>query len=282
VDAIAWGRPVRLLLGGGRRLGVVYIRARITTACSFHTKVLYTVAASLPKTAKSLERPFPNISTTPPTVKLARLTEQPVPMDPPSPSKLGMSPPWKPRVASPEHLGREVPYGEPLLQSPSMPHLGAIPPLSPTRSPTRSPIRSQHRRTDSDVSVQGLATMFEGLEVKDPREAVQRYKQLLDKEKLRFVDKLKRQEKEHTMSVERRALRIEELESELALARSQLQAGVSRAQYEKEYMDNKANVKRWEQLFKEREDQWNSDHRKLVSSTQNKTWARANAVTRRI
>jgi hypothetical protein len=46
-----------------------------------------------------------------------------------------------------------------------------------------------HRRTDSDVSVQGLAVMFEGLEVKDPREAAQRYKQMLEKEKLKWNEK---------------------------------------------------------------------------------------------
>ena len=123
-----------------------------------------------------------------------------------------------------------------------------------------------HRRTDSDVSVQGLATMFEGLEVKDPREAAQRYKQMLDREKIRWMDKFNRHEKDHSAILERKALRIEELESELAQARSSLQVGVSREQYEKEWKANQANVKKWEQVFKEREERWTSDSIKVVSS----------------
>jgi hypothetical protein len=184
-------------------------------------------------------------------------------MDPPSPLKLAMSPPWKPFVLSPERAAGTIPpYGEPFPQSPSAPLLSSIPPLSPTRSP----LRSTHRRTDSDGSVQGLAIMFEGMEVKDPREAAQRYKQMLDKEKTRWIEKLSRQDKEHAIIVERRNLRIEELESALATARTELQVGVSREQYEKEYKANKANVKKWEQIFKEREDQWRADHSNLVSA----------------
>ncbi|KAL5117936.1 hypothetical protein ACEQ8H_004081 [Pleosporales sp. CAS-2024a] len=182
-------------------------------------------------------------------------------MDPPSPSKLGMSPPWKPFALSPERAAGTIPpYDGPLPQSPSAPLLSSIPPLSPTRSPNRSPIRGPlHRRTDSDVSVQGLATMFEGLEVKDPREAVQRYKQLLDKEKMRWTEKFNRHERDHSAILERKALRIEELESELAQAKANLQAGVSKEQYEKEWKANKANVKKWEQVFKDREERWTAD-----------------------
>jgi hypothetical protein len=122
-----------------------------------------------------------------------------------------------------------------------------------------------HRRTDSDVSVQGLAVMFEGLEVKDPREAAQRYKLMLEKEKAKWVEKLNRHDKDHAVTLERKALRIEELESELAQAKASLQVGVSREQYEKEWKANKANVKRWEQVFKEREDRWTADSIKAVS-----------------
>jgi septum formation inhibitor MinC len=122
-----------------------------------------------------------------------------------------------------------------------------------------------HRRTDSDVSVQGLATMFESLEVKDPREVAQRYKQMLEKEKAKWVEKLNKHDRDHAMILERKAVRIEELESELAQAKSNLQIGVSREQYEKEWKANKANIKKWEQVFKEREDQWKADHHKVVS-----------------
>jgi hypothetical protein len=106
--------------------------------------------------------------------------------------------------------------------------------------------------------------MFEGLEVKDPREAAQRYKHMLEKEKAKWVEKLNRHDKDHAVTLERKALRIEELESELAQAKASLQVGVSREQYEKEWKANKANVKRWEQVFKEREDRWTADSIKAV------------------
>ena len=107
--------------------------------------------------------------------------------------------------------------------------------------------------------------MFEGLEVKDPREAVQRYKQMLEKEKSKWAEKFHRYEKDHGTILERKALRIEELESELAQARSSLQVGVSKDQYEKEWKAHKANVKKWEQVFKDREERWTSDSIKVVS-----------------
>lgn len=108
--------------------------------------------------------------------------------------------------------------------------------------------------------------MFEGLEVKDPREAMQKCKQALDREKTKWADKFTRQEAQHNMIVERKKIRIEELEGELAAAKSGLQAGISKEQYEKEYRSNKANVKRWEQVFKEREDQWRADAHRAVST----------------
>ena len=70
------------------------------------------------------------------------------------------------------------------------------------------------------------------------------------------------------MILERKAVRIEELESELAQAKANLQVGVSRDNYEKEYMANKANIKKWEQVFKQREDQWRTDNIKVVSASQ--------------
>jgi hypothetical protein len=181
-----------------------------------------------------------------------------------------MSPPWKPFALSPERVsGMIPPYGEPLPQSPSAPLLSSmVPPLSPTRSPSRSPVRSpMHRRTDSDVSVQGLANLFETLEVKDPREAAQRYKRMLDVEKQKWIEKLNRREKEHASSMERKALHIEDLESQLAQAKTNLQVGISREQYEKEWKANKANVKKWEQVFKDREEQWKCDAIRSVSES---------------
>jgi hypothetical protein len=78
-----------------------------------------------------------------------------------------------------------------------------------------------HRRTDSDVSVQGLAVMFEGLEVKDPREAAQRYKLMLEKEKAKWVEKLNRHDKDHAVTLERKALR-EAMGAGLQRARRQM------------------------------------------------------------
>lgn len=108
--------------------------------------------------------------------------------------------------------------------------------------------------------------MFETLEVKDPREVAQRYKQLLEKEKAKWVEKLNRQDNQHTMILERKNLRIEELEGDLAQLKVDLQFGVSKEQYEKEYKASKATIKRWEQVFKEREDKWRAENHRNVSS----------------
>jgi len=107
--------------------------------------------------------------------------------------------------------------------------------------------------------------MFETLEVKDQRELANRYKQLVEKEKEKWSERLNKQERDHAMILERRALRIEELESDLAQAKRDLQVGVSRENYEKEFMSHKANIKKWEQVFKQREDQWKADHSRAVS-----------------
>lgn len=114
--------------------------------------------------------------------------------------------------------------------------------------------------------------MFENLEVKDPREASKRFKEALDKEKAKQVEKMNKMEKDHAkrerdldMAVQRRDIRIEELEDLLKAAQHRNVDGVTKAQYEKEYKANKANVARWEQVFKDNEDKWRSTMAKLVS-----------------
>lgn len=106
--------------------------------------------------------------------------------------------------------------------------------------------------------------MFENLGVKDAREVADQYKELLEKERQKWSEKHKKQQTDHAMMLERKALRIEELESDLAQAKANLQVGVSRDNYEKEFMSHKANIKKWEQVFKQREDQWKTDHIKAV------------------
>ena len=162
---------------------------------------------------------------------------------------------------SPERAAGTKPlYGEPVAMSPSTPTLRS-----------HSPLRNAHRRNDSDVSVQGLAVMFENLEVKDPREASLRFKAALEKEKAKNAEKVNklekehaRREKEHELAINRRNVRIEELQSELETVKNDLQVGVSKAQYEKERKAHKANVAQWEKVFKQNEDKWRNTQANLV------------------
>ncbi|KAJ4335054.1 hypothetical protein N0V95_009011 [Ascochyta clinopodiicola] len=175
---------------------------------------------------------------------------------PPSPSKLAMSPSMPHFPASPERAtGTKTSYGDSVVLSPTATRSG-----SRSGSPLRegSPLRS-HRRNDSDVSVHGLAVMFETLEVKDPREARDRYQALLAKDRAKF-EKI---EKEYAMSSSRKEVRIEELKNELKAAKEELDLAVSRDAYEKERKAHKANVAKWEKVFKEREDSWRVSNAKL-------------------
>ncbi|KAH6644731.1 hypothetical protein C7974DRAFT_326460 [Boeremia exigua] len=177
-------------------------------------------------------------------------------MDPPSlpasPSKQAMSPSMP---SSPERRARPA-FGGSVLLSPTTTRSG-----SRSGSPLRdgSPLRSSHRRTDSDVSVHGLATMFETLEVKDPREARDRYMALLAKEKAKF-EKI---EMDYNMSAGRKEMRIEELRNELKDVKEELELAVSRDAFEKERKAHKANVAKWEKVFKEREEAWKVSNAKL-------------------
>jgi Xaa-Pro aminopeptidase len=102
--------------------------------------------------------------------------------------------------------------------------------------------------------------MFETLEVKDPREARDRYMALLAKEKAKF-EKI---ENEYKMSASRKELRIEELKNELRTTKDDLEIAVSRDAFEKERKAHKANVAKWEKVFKEREEAWKVSNAKLV------------------
>jgi hypothetical protein len=152
----------------------------------------------------------------------------------------------------------------------------ASPVLSPSTSNVRSPspLRNTHahRRTDSDVSVQALAGMFENLEVKDPKEASRRYRELLEKERTRHSEKMSKLEKEfakkekdHEMALSRRDIRIDELKSELEHATDSLEVGITKERYEKERQASKAAINKWETVFKQNEERWKGMHHRVVS-----------------
>ncbi|PVI01226.1 hypothetical protein DM02DRAFT_363542 [Periconia macrospinosa] len=123
-------------------------------------------------------------------------------MEPPSsPTKFPMSSGRPVFAASPERAtGVKSPFGGSNPQSPSLPDLRT------------SPLR-RHRRNDSDVSVHGLAAMFENLEVKDFKEAQAKYTQALQKEKTRHAAEIRQMEKDYALGMSRRQIRIEELEA---------------------------------------------------------------------
>jgi hypothetical protein len=155
--------------------------------------------------------------------------------------------------------------------------------MSPSTPPlrTHSPLRHSHRRTDSDVSVTALTGMFENLEVKDPREACKRFKELLDKERIRNAEKLAKiekehakKEKEHEMALSRRDIRIEELKSELEHASGSLDVAITKERYEKERKANKAAINQWETVFKQNEERWKGMQHKMVSKASMITWLR--------
>jgi hypothetical protein len=115
--------------------------------------------------------------------------------------------------------------------------------------------------------------MFENLEVKDPKEACKRFKELLDKERIRHAEKLHRIEKEHAkkereqeMALSRRDIRIDELKSELEHASGSLGEAITKERYEKEREASKAAIKKWEKIFKENEEKWRGDRARAVST----------------
>ena len=116
--------------------------------------------------------------------------------------------------------------------------------------------------------------MFENLEVKDPREACKRFKELLDKERIRHAEKLNKIEKEHAkkereqeMALSRRDIRIDELKNELEHASGSLGEAITKERYEKEREASKAAIKKWEKIFKENEEKWRGDRARAVSSS---------------
>lgn len=189
------------------------------------------------------------------TVKLAKLTESPSGMGPPSPSKFPMSPGMPIFPVSPERAaGTKPPYGAPAAHSPSLPDLRT------------SPLR-KHRRNDSDVSVQGLAAMFENLEVKDFKEAQAKYMNALQKQTTKHANEIRQLEKQHALDTSRRLVRIEELESELSRWTASHKDCTSRETWEKNRQDQRAAIAKWEKAMKAVEEHKLQMSNNLVSAT---------------
>ena len=177
------------------------------------------------------------------TVKLARLKESPIGMDPPSPSKFPMSPGMPLFPVSPERAAGTKPlYGAPsAAQSPSLPDLR----LSPLR---------KHRRNDSDVSVQGLAAMFENLEVKDFKEAQAKYLKALEKQKDAHDKEMRAMHLKHTGDLARQELRIEQLrnvDKELREWKDVHHGCPGRAEMDKARQESREAISKWERTTEE-------------------------------
>ncbi|KAL5409561.1 hypothetical protein PMIN03_005907 [Paraphaeosphaeria minitans] len=159
-----------------------------------------------------------------------------------SPSRFIMSPPMPLFPVSPERVAStRTPYGSPSAQSPSLPDLRT------------SPLR-KHRRNDSDVSVHGLAAMFENLEVKDFKEAQTKYMVALQKEKTRHAAEITKMERKIQM-LERHRVRAEELDEEKKRTAKEHDNCVSRDVYEKYRKDNRDAIYKWETAFRNKEEE---------------------------
>ncbi|KAF2845920.1 hypothetical protein T440DRAFT_502098 [Plenodomus tracheiphilus IPT5] len=196
------------------------------------------------------------------TAKLARLNESPVQMDPPaSPVKPPFSRDMPVFPVSPVRLGtppRSPRYGG---ESPAMSPSQSAPNLrspSPLHASVES-VKRRHQRTNSEISVSGLAVMFENLEVKDPKEAAKRYKEALAKEKAKG-DKA---ETRYQMLIDRKDIYIEQLKSDLEKAKASLEVGISKSNYEREYMSSREKIASLSQRLGEMDDRYRSISIKL-------------------
>ena len=127
-----------------------------------------------------------------------------------------------------------------------------------------SPLR-KHRRNDSDISVQGLAAMFENLEVKDFKEAQAKYMVALQKEKSKHAAEMTKMERKFQM-MERYRVRVDELEQELKRITQEHEGCVARDLYDRSRKESRDAIAKWENAFKrveEHKEQWDA---KIVGS----------------
>ncbi|CAI6336598.1 unnamed protein product [Periconia digitata] len=161
-------------------------------------------------------------------------------MEPPSsPTKFPMSPPGMPVLsASPERAAAmRSPHGGSNPQSPSIPDLRT------------SPLR-RHRRNDSDVSVHGLAAMFENLEVKDFKEAQAKYTNALQKERTKHASEVRQMEKDYALGMSRRQVRIEELEAQLGHMIQNHKNCISKDVWDAARKEQREAISKWEGAMK--------------------------------
>jgi hypothetical protein len=164
-------------------------------------------------------------------------------MDPPSPSKFPMSPGMPLFPVSPERAaGTKPPYGAPSTASPSLPDL------------RMSPLRNHHRRNDSDVSVHGLAAMFENLEVKDFKEAQTKYLKALEKQKDKHDAEMRLMHKNHDQKIQRLEARVDELRSadrQLRELRAEYEKCPKKEDLDKIRKESRDTISRWETTMDE-------------------------------
>ncbi|KAF2749405.1 hypothetical protein M011DRAFT_517980 [Sporormia fimetaria CBS 119925] len=153
-------------------------------------------------------------------------------MDPPSPSKLAISPGMPLFPVSPERVaGTKPPYDGPPPQSPSLPDMRT------------SPIR-KHRRGDSTVS--SMTSMFENLGVNDPREAHDKYMQTFQKQEAKHAMDMKELQRKHAEAIARLEIRNEELGSALKAAKNALAETMPRDEWDRQRQDHREAIAKWE------------------------------------
>jgi hypothetical protein len=133
------------------------------------------------------------------------------------------------------------------------------------RTPT-SPLRQQHhRRNDSDVSVQGLAVMFENLEVKDFKEAQAKYLAALQKQKTKHAVEIKELERKHAIWMSRRELRVEELKDALERSQDTNKEVVPKDSWDAARQDHREAIAKWEKALQQSEEKRKQTEKKAVS-----------------
>lgn len=172
-------------------------------------------------------------------------------MDPPSPTKLAMSPGMPIFAVSPERVqGTKPRYSGPAPQSPSLPDLRT------------SPLR-KHRRGDSSVS--SLASMFENLGVKDPKDVHAGYLQAMEKQKARHANELQDTQKKYEDKIQRLEIRNEELKGEVKELRNHSAETVSKEAWDSQRKDHREAIAKWEESMRWSEGRRKEFERKAVS-----------------
>ena len=119
--------------------------------------------------------------------------------------------------------------------------------------------------------MQGLAALFENLEVKDFKEAQAKYMVALQKEKSKHAAEMAKMERKFQM-MDRYRARVEELESEVKRMTQEHDGCVSRELYDRTRKDSREAIAKWESAFKrveEHKEQWDA---KIVSRAKQLPW----------